>query len=77
MVMIKRLKHLKQHNSPDSTSHRDRLPLVERTRQTEEQNRVVTRRSCIGLSALLYGMGFIFIPQVETYSPLWTRLKFS
>jgi hypothetical protein len=64
MVMIKGLKHLKRHNSPDSTCHRDELPLVERTRQKEEQKggnapKVVL----IGLLSPFYNdLGFILIP---------------
>ena len=33
MVMIQGLSYLKRHNSPDSTSHRDGLPLAKRTRR--------------------------------------------
>ena len=37
--MIKGLKHVKRHDSPDSTNHQDGLPLVERTRRKEEQKK--------------------------------------
>ena len=73
MVMIK---HLKRHNSPDSTSHRDGLPLVVRIRQKEEQKGWRCAEVVLDCLSIIVVCGLYLYPEYKL-SPLCIRLKLS